>query len=209
MELKFKYIIPIWYIGLIIVAWAFSETIYLPKTYKNVFIIYCLLIAITGLFADNIVVANKPFEDVTLIQKRYPELWDTNVNLLNFLDLGPTIQGAWDLYIFGNINYQNSKHWTWNFEIPHIMGNTIYLLAILFLCLKDHNAFLISLLFGSIILSIDYFVYILSLIQDHMNGIHTNTPLKYKLISWGFLDFPYMFLAGFSVLWYSYTELTK
>jgi hypothetical protein len=111
------------------------------------------------------------------------------------------------LYSLGNINYQDAKNWTWNFEIPHIIGNIIYVLAILFLLLQEQKCFLISLLFGSIILSIDYSFYIFSLIKDHINKVHENTPTSLKIISWGFLDFPYMFFAGYFMFWYAYSEL--
>lgn len=182
------------------------DSTFLKKTLKNYIVCYAILIALTGLFADAIIIANKPFSSIEKIKQKFPKLWFTDIHIQDLLDLGPLLQHTYELYSVGNINYQDVKNWTWNYEIPHVFGNGIYVLCMLFLLLEERNAFLISLLFASFSLCIDYTFYIISLIVDHINNVHVHTSFINKFISWGCLDFPYMFFAGYYIFWYAYTE---
>jgi hypothetical protein len=206
MDIKIIYIIPLWYLSILVFSYTLLDLTFLKKTMKNYVFCYAVLIALTGLFADGIIIANKPFPSIEKIKQKFPKLWFTDIHVLDLLDLGPMIQHIWELYSVGNINYQNAKNWTWNYEIPHLIGNVLYVLSILFLLLKQRKAFLISLLFASSLLCIDYTFYIISLIVDHINNVHIHTAFINKFISWGCLDFPYMFFAGYYIFWYAYTE---
>lgn len=199
--------IILWWFSLFVFSLALIHFTPLKFNLKNYFLCYAFLVAITGIFADTIVIANKPFPKKELILDEFPEEWNTKIPILNFLNLGKMCQKVYELYSIGNKNYQDTHNWTWNYELPHVYGNIIYILAFIFLFLNEKKSFYISLLFGSLILTIDYTVYILHVIYEIMNGIHNDTKFINKFISWGTLDIPYMFFAGYYILWYSYTSL--
>lgn len=209
IEMPFFSMIVLWWSTLTIFAHVFLNISPLKYNIKNYFFCYAFLVAFTGIFADCIAVANKPFPNTKKILNKFPREWGTNVNPLHFLNLGKMCQEVYELYSLGNKNYQNPHNWTWNYELPHIMGNTIYVLAIIFLFLENKSSFLISLLFGSLILTLDYSVYILNVIYEIIKNKHSNSKLINMFVSWGTLDIPYMFFAGYFILWYAYSNLNK
>lgn len=207
IKVPIYYMIILWWVSMVVFAYAFLTISPLKLTFKNYGFCYAILIAITGLFADCIVVANKPLKPKEEILKRFPDEWNTKIPISDTVNLGKMCNDVWSLYSLGNTNYQNSHNWTWNYELPHVMGNTIYLLALVFLFLENRSAFITSLLFGSIMLMIDYVTYVIHVIYEVVNGTHSDTKLLNMIISWGTLDLPYMFFASAFIFWYAYTSL--
>ena len=207
MDLPLYSIIGLWWGSLTIFAYALLSVAPLELNVRNYVFCYALLVAVSGLSADGVAVANKPLPSEEAIRREFREGWSTKIPALDFINLGKMCQKVWELYSLGNKNYRDPHHWTWNYEMPHIMGSAIYLLALTFLWLNDHVAFLTSLIFGSLMLLIDYATYTCHVIYDLFNGLHSDSTMTNMLVSWGALDLPYMFFAGPVIFWYAYTSL--
>ena len=209
MKLPFYAIIFLWYFSILIFAYAFISLTPLKMNLKNYVLCYSLLIAITGLFSDCQMLANKPFENTLLISQEFPRHWSTRISIWDFLNLGKITQKVYNLYSLGNRDYQDTYNWSWNYEFPHIIGNSIYLVSWVFLFLNERRSFLISLLLGAIICSVNYTGYWSWVIKGLVNGNHESSREINKIISWIALDGPYTLFAGGYLLWYALTSLNE
>lgn len=207
-------LIVLWWSSLFVFAYALLSLVPLGSSLKNYWFCYSFLVAMSGTLGDCICVANKPFRPRTAILEDFPQGWWTRVPVLNFMNLGRSIQEVWELYSFGNKNYISPHSWTWNYELPHVAGSVGYLFAFLMLCMGELRFFNIALLFFGLILVIDYATFAAELVYEVIRdkflggkGIHADTKWENLLMSEAALDFPYMALAGFYMVWYSYTNL--
>ena len=207
MELPIYSIIILWYFSIVIFAYALLSLTKLKINIKNYILCYALLISVSGLFSDVIAIANKPFQNEMEISQEFPDHWKTNVPYWDFLNLGKIIQKVYNLYSLGNRNYQDTYNWSWNYEFPHIIGNSIYLVSWLFLLLNERRGFLVSLLLGAVICTINYGVYWISVVKEIIEGHHKVSRAENKIVSWVALDGPYTILAGPCLLWYACSEL--
>ena len=209
MLVRFYLLIILYWTAPILFAYALISLLPLELNVRNYGLCYAYIIGISGIMADCVYISNKPFRSPEKLLEEYPDDWSSPIPSLELLNFGKMCQVGYEFYSLGNKNYQDPNNWTWNQEISHFMGVSIYFISILLLKLKQTEAFKICLLFGGLSLCFNYTYYIFTTIYELMNDYHKDTPVSKMLISWGYIDIPYMIITGYYVLWYAYTSLNK